>query len=482
MADNLYAPPTADEIAEHSAGAAGASGDLYAPPTADELATHAPQPPQSKDWVDYLKEAPDDLSGFLEKTNRPATKLLGYALSKPVRDKASALFDYPGGITREALAKLAGTLTPGENPIKMSDVISSAMPGTGDKPTPGVGDIAKQKFGLPEKSWPIPGTNGKTISTTDAINLIGNALTNPLSWGGAAAAGESTYASGLKKIDQAITEKDKTPFSEVMKENGAPAGTTKQIAAANEKLIAQKTAARNAMYDEVTNSPTGGGVDVSTMPKTQSFIDNLRENPLTEDKADDFQNILKKITNVKNPEYDPVTNPKVPSSIPRAPVDVSKISKWKSAAANSLPDSHYFTDATGKRKALPVSQQFLDNVASDYRGKIVDTGEAVRPGLGEDIDNVNDELGTMLSARKPLAAQVSRGTTTNAVTSVDAPLAYFAPLAFAAKKAADISKLTAARTLVGKGLMGIPAPAATVSAAQNSPWFNMKNNNSNNSQ
>jgi hypothetical protein len=277
---------------------------------------------------------------------------------------------------------------------------------------------------------------------------------------GLAPAGKSLYKSGFKKVDEALTQGGKTPISDVFLENGAPSGTTKTLDAANDELLAQKTAERQAMYDKV-NATKNIDLNEAGTPRADKVLARMRRNNNYKDEADAFQTYS---DNLKA----------------HGPVPVDQMSEWKSDISNSLPSSAFNPDGSVRGNW----QKFSKALASDLRDHIVAAGNDVEPGLGDKIDKVNDEMGSMIQAQKPLTKQIARGNTVNAVTSVDLPMAVLAPQALAAKKLADLSKTTAFRTMAGKALMKIPAPppattgAVSALAGAVSPWLKMGSNNS----
>lgn len=431
-------------------GGSGASPSGPAQPSPDA---------SNKDWVDYLKSAPEAIGKVMMQAGRGGglaapLGLIGAALQPTPQHYIGKAIDYPGGLARTILAKGVGMVTPGENPVGMQDFVNAAM-----GHAPGSGELA-QRFGMPNPSVNIPGTNNKNVSLKDLADLIGNTVTNPLMYGAMGKAGEMSYESGLKKIDEAMEARGKIPLSETLQENSTPtslpAGSTKNIKAQSQKLLDQKTTERSNLYDQVRQGPTKGLVDVSSMPKSEALLKEMSEDPDLNEMVPDLQKRLERHTTSPNPE-----NPE--ERIPASPIDIAAASKRKSNLANALPSSYY--DPQGRMQ--PWAKQFQDALASDYRQKIIDTGESHTPGMGKEIDNVNDTLGTLIESQKPLQKQIGRDTTKNNVTSPDAVLGYFSAPALALKKAADVAKGTTARTMMGK-IMMIPSDADMAAAVTGS--------------
>jgi len=142
-------------------------------------------------------------------------------------------------------------------------------------------------------------------------------------------------------------------------------------------------------------------------------------------------------------------------------VDIGTLSDWKTNLYNALPQAAY--DANGRLSA--PAKQFQKALASDFREAIVDAGNKAEKGLGDKIDSINDKWGSLIQADKPMTMQIRRGNTPNLITPVDAMLTGVGTMAthnpietlglLAAKKAADASKTTFARTTAGKGLLDV---------------------------
>lgn len=372
------------------------------------------------------------------------------ASSPTQEDKRSALqgagqiLDYPGGLVRTALAGAAGLVAgqgirAGTEPLVNGKDVSDAFHGK----APSTAEYLK-RAGVPEgpstQGIPLVGQMLPKITTRDAVGFAGDVATDPLTYvskgvkalsplsEGAESAGRSAYKSGFKKIDEKLLEKGKAPLSDLMLENGVK-GSTKDVSAATQKIGAESLAERSSLYDKADK--LGVTVDMGfPLENAEATLEKMRSNPGQRELADklsEFMNLYKK----------------------EGKVPLSKLSEWKSALYNSLPSTAF----DGPKLKGPA-KEFEKALASDFKDAIVDAGNTAEKGLGDSIDKLNERLGTVISARKPLAQQVSRGNTTNAVTSVDAILSGH-PGLLGVKKGADIAKTTAARTRVGSGLMDI---------------------------
>lgn len=367
-----------------------------------------------------------------------------------VAESAGRLADYGGGLVRTGLAGVGGLVTANPNVVTQRDLINAAT-GHAPKSSEYLG-----RLGVPEgPSIELP-YFGKT-SARDVGGFLTDVVTDPTT---AAAkvgkfnpvgeavesVGKKTYKSGLKKVDERLAEKGAKPISDVLLEAGKT-GTTKKLAKDAEAIGKEALAKRQEIYDVVKQS--GQKIDVGGIAKrTKEKIAKMAEDPGLRSTAQRLQDMLDQYA-------------------AEGFVDIDKASDWKSNLYNALPESAY--DAHGKLKG-PVAQ-FQKTFANDFKNAIIEAGEKASPGLGKQIDTLNETMQSTISAKKPLAMQVRRAETPNYVTSVDAMLAAASGAAsqdplttagiLAAKKSADLAKTTWARTKAGKGLMrtgrsGIP--------------------------
>lgn len=353
-----------------------------------------------------------------------------------VTRSAGQLADYGGGLVRTTLAAPANLVT--KKPVVgMNDVVN-ALGGQAPR-----SKEYMSRMGVPEgpkvPEW-VPGVGG--TSARDAAGFVGDVATDPLTVGamverkllgplseGAELAGKSTYKSGLKKIDERLIEKGKTPFSDIMLENGAPVGTTKTIAKKADELAADLATQRKGLYDQATQK--GVTVDLGyPLEKTEALLAKMRDNPGLTDVADALE--------AKMLAY---------KKAGKVPID--KLSDWKSQFYDALPSSAFGPDG----RVNGPAKQFMEAMSSDFRNLIEQAGNKAEKGLGDKIADVNDRWSSLIEARKPLDMQIRRGVTKNAISPLDAGLMVFHPGIEAAKKAAEIGNLTAARTAAGKGLM-----------------------------
>lgn len=362
-----------------------------------------------------------------------------YEAAKTLLSGAGKVLDYPGGLVRTGLASAGGMLSGQPNAVKEADV-ANAFKGEAPLSSEYMG-----RLGAPEgPSVGVPFTD-RRVSARDVGGFVADIATNPLNYGGkaaaglldageaTAAAGKNLYKSGFKKIDEKLLEKGKGPVSDILLENGAPTGTTKQLSENMSGIAGDVATKRGEAYDKINQ--LAGPIDLSktVFQKAEARLAELRAHPSRQMKA--LADSLEQMLN----DYKSAGH-----------ADVSTISDWKTALADTLPENAY---AGAKTKA--PAKKFIKDLASDFRNMIVDHGNAAEKGLGDHVDKLNDTWSSLISAEKPMAAQIGRGESINAITPIDAALGVLHPGAEIAKKGADIAKTTWARTNLGKGLINV---------------------------
>lgn len=359
----------------------------------------------------------------------------GKTLAEPV----IRALDVPAGLTRAGLAGIGGLIA-GKTIVKPEDITAAAV---GKGPS---SSEYMERAGVPEmgRLGPVTGRGALGFATdvaTDPLGLVAKSakeagllskefrpvgeLTNE--------AGKSTYKSGFKKIDERLAEKGKTPFSDILLSEGAPTGTTKAISEKAGDIAERVSKERAGLYDKANQ--TSGPVTLSgiTFPKAEQRIAKLRQSRFSSDKAlaDDLE---KTMTELKS-----------------SPASLENLSSIKSDLYDKLPES-----AFSGGQVRGDAKKFNKDLASDIRQTIIDQGNKSEPGLGSNIDNLNDKWSSLITAEKPTAMQIRRGETPNFGTSIDAMLLGTGHgAALPIKKAADLAKTTYARTNLGKGLMDL---------------------------
>lgn len=375
------------------------------------------------------------------------------------------VLDYPGGWVRTGLAGAAAKAKNMGNVVNNEDLLL-ALKGQ----APNSAEYMK-RLGVgegPSVNLPLVGN----VTSRGVGGFAGDVLTDPTLYAGKLlkgaqvagpaleSLGESAYKSGFKNIDKKLIEKGKTPLSEILLENGAPAGTTKSIAGEMGNIAADTAAQRQGAYD-VTDLLAGKiSPEAHTFENATDELERMRRDPRAryQKLADDLEmqlNDLKK----------------------SGPQDIGTVSEWKTNSYDNLPDSAF--GPMGKVRG--PAKRFDRALGEDLRQTILEHGEKAAPGMGENIDKINNTWGSLLNSEKPTTAQINRGETINSFTPVDAALAMIHPTAEIAKKAADLAKTTWLRTHGGKAMMGVGStgiPDAImrrelIDETQDSPWTKM---------
>ncbi len=364
---------------------------------------------------------------------------------------AGRVLDYPGGLIRTAGAGLANipySIATGKSITQEGDLTNALK---GKAPTSAE---FMERAGVPEgphanlmPEFTVGGhTFGKgDTSLRDAEGLLMDIGTDPLTAlakgvkpisNTIEGAGKSIYRSGLKKVDEKLLEKGVTPIADTLIEHGAPIGTTKRLAAKAGEIGDELGTQRKALYEKA--NALGVKVDMSAVTKnTEEMIAKMKADPGLAPMAEKFEDLVNRY---KAEGF----------------TDLATASDWKTNLYNALPESAY--DSFGKVKG--PAQKIQKQLASDFRKAIIAGAESGEKGLGSQIDKINEGLGSVISSKRPMAMQIRRANTPNMVSVVDGMIGGFgihSPEAaagiLAAKKAAELSKTTIARTALGKGLI-----------------------------
>lgn len=416
MADNnsLFAPPTQDELKQVKPPA-----DIFAPPSKEELALGQPQPLSKV--VDINR-----LTGPTSPENQ-----------KKSLEGLGQILDYPGGLVRTGLASVGGLLQGRTDVVKPQDV-SNAFQGKAPKSSEYMERLGVPTGPVVPKDVPFIGN----ISARDVGGFVTDVATDPMT---ALARGEkalnpagqvseslgkNSYRAGLKKVDERLVEKGKGKLSDLLLENGAPTGTTKQIAEKAKEMSQSLSKERDAIYKQASDH--GASIDLGfPLENAENHLAEMRKNPGQRDLADKLEEYMNKYKK-------------------EGKVSLEDLSKWKTNFYEELPDSAFM--ANGRPKG--AASEFVQKMAKDFKEAIIDSANKATPGAGDAVDAINQKWGTLLSARKPMDMQIRRGETTNFLTSVDAILFGMGHgAAVPVKKAADLGKSTWFRTKAGKGLI-----------------------------
>lgn len=147
----------------------------------------------------------------------------------------------------------------------------------------------------------------------------------------------------------------------------------------------------------------------------------------------------------------PPTRPVKPSApvmdaVPNVTYDIQRASDIKSMLYDSLPQSA-FDPNSGAVSA--TAKEFNQKRAEGLRRAIIDESNAVKPGLGDAIDEVNAEWGALINANPRMAKEITKEANKDLVTQTKAAAAMFNPLATAAAYGAQVLNATPVRTGAG---------------------------------
>lgn len=166
------------------------------------------------------------------------------------------------------------------------------------------------------------------------------------------------------------------------------------------------------------------------------------------------------------------------------PMGVSEASDLKTRFYDSLPDSAFNQQGKLKGDAKRVNRA----MASGIKNELEAAANAVDPGLGNQIADINADWGSIIGSQKPLANEVRKANTKNAVSSVDAGMAGYAlthpvtglPI-LVSKKLGDAAKTSSVRTGSGLALDRLgdsrildPLTRQMLIDQNRSPWEQMK--------
>lgn len=411
------------------------------------LQAHGANPTEISEYLSYLSahapaESPmTDTAKAAAGQGKPLTDIT------PL-DATGRALDYAGGIVRGGLAEVAGAAE-GKNLVSEKDLHDIAI-GKG----PNSAEYLK-RLGVNEgvtANLPIIGK----VSQRDVEGFAGDVITDPLTVIGkfanklpeafsvlkkvtglgadatAEAVGKAIYQSGFSKIDAKMVENGAEPLSKVLLEEGAPTGTTAQLQKKVQAMADTFGKMRDGLYQKATD--LGVTVDMEyPLQGAEDFIQKLSQDKRADvaAQAQELSSYLER--NFKN----------------AGPVDLATLSQWKTDLYNTLPSSFFKPNG----KMTNVGKQFNGILAQDFRTAIVDAGNTAQKGLGDSIEAINSKWGTLLDARKPVAAQVKQAAGKPIVGPVKAAVTAVNPIAGAALEAGDLANTTVVKTTAGKAAM-----------------------------
>lgn len=388
-----------------------------------------------------------------------------------VLDGAGRVLDYAGGLSRTAAAGLVDPFVK-EDLVTNDDVINALKgkaPGSAEyMDRAGVPEGAKVNL-FPEMT--IPGTDitlGKGDSSMrDIGGFIGDTALDPLSYtpmvfsklakGGKAVkaaeaattpfskmlagTGKKIYKSGLKKIDQEAIKYGKEPVSDVLMKNRIAGGYNK-INKKMDTLADDLLAKQKAILAEADQA--GKTVDMSkSMTKAEDMIEKMRQSrdPKLQKAADALEDQVSQYKKLDSmPEG--ISGPR------NAPIGVQQANDFKTSITESLPKGAWAESVSGMH---PQSIKGEKTMARGLREGV--EGAAEQIGKGKELTQINDDLGRILTTSDKAQAEAFKEANKNMFSSVDGIIAGAKnPWMLAAKKAADIAKMTGPRAYTGRAL------------------------------
>lgn len=380
-------------------------------------------------WEKF-KPAEAKAAGPWAKFQKPKEEPEEMSTTGKVLDAAGRVLDYPGGLLRTGIAQAGEALSPKDDIVTKEDWMSAAK---GKAPSSAQ---YLERAGLdegPSANLPLLGkTSLRDVEgfgldvATDPLSLIAKGI-RPVK-AGLEGVGSKMFKSGLKKVDERLVEKSAKPISDLLMEEGKW-GRTKSLLEDTKKIGSEAGADRGLLYDKATEM--GAKVDMASVTKgAEKEIAKMRNDPGLKPMADKFDELLERYRE-------------------QGAVDMKTASEWKTNLYNSLPESAY--DPSGKLKG--PAQKFQKALARDFKDAIVDSGNKVEKGLGDEINKLNETMQTTITAEKPMRMQVRRDNTKNAISAVDGMIGGYGladPMTaagiLAAKKLGEASKSTAVRT------------------------------------
>lgn len=483
-------------------------------------------PEELEEYKKYLASQgfePDETDAYLSEQ--------GVTLKEPpglVRRGFGALasgLDYAGGIARTGVADIADTFQ-GGGKVTADDWKAAANP-FDNKLAPDTAEYM-ERMGVPEgkrvnlmPEVRIPFTDvtlGEGDSSVrDIGGFVGDVALDPLTYatlgtsaltkegakGGlreilkrspraisdtAQKAGKKLYKSGFKKVDESLIEKGVKPLSDVMWERGRLTGGEVGLQEKAEKLAEYLQKDRKGLYEQADKL----GATVDMEKASQKALGEAQRLQGIRGAKDVGESLEKYIQTYYQPaggsatEFNPLTLQRESVKLP--PLSIGEASQVKTRFWDSLPDSSFNKAGKIKKDAQKVNKLMGGGTADE----IVKSANAVQSGLGDQINTINQDWGSIISAQKPIQREVRKANTRNAISSVDgmgAGAAATNPVVggsiLAGKKMADLFKLPYIRTKSGKaihnlGELGILDPltrqAIINELGPQSPWVEVNKN------
>jgi hypothetical protein len=338
--------------------------------------------------------------------------------------------DYLGGLVRSGIAAGIKEAT-GKNLIT-EDEMKKAVEFGGF--FPGVSELMERGGVLKE--------NPKTRAV---LGFAGDVLTDPFTYLGPGVitrpagdlierAGKFAYNSGLKYVDNAARLAKKEPVSDILWKNNIW-GTSRGVA--NSAIDAAEELAKRR--SELISAADMAGAKANmgrAMYPALRVVSEVHANPASRPMASELQDIAERFISEKYPSLRTATD-------------------WKSDIYDMVGSPNYQAF-----KQTNKGKEFQKEMARGLKDEVERAANAVTPGLGDKIADVNKEWGTLLSTAKTFDNEAVKGERKNFLTGADPYIMAIGALGYGApgagqwlllKKAADASKTTLFRTGAGIG-------------------------------
>lgn len=457
------------------------------PAWAESVVTHTPS------WAENVVNTQSDLEAYQQQQEKQGSNQLLDAIGRTL--------DYGGGIARTGVAGAVDAVK-GGNGVTKEDLIKALkghapssnelMDKLGVPAGSSLSDIIPEAYsdsgqGLPlqKHGWADPtargvaglaldvGTDPLTYATLGASGLAktgkaGELLAKGATVGARATegAGESIYKSGLKRIDQEVAKYGKEPVSDLlMRENiaGSASSIHDQMSALGNNLLEKQKALLKAADES--------GSKVSMDAAMKDSLDKVAQiraskDPKLQDVADSLEAEAKSYTSIDSP------------------ITPSQASGFKTSLYDMIPTGAFQESAA---KAAGTNPALISGRKDQARGLKQAIEDALGP-QGSELQQTNDELGRILTSKDKQRLEGFKEDNKNAITPIDAMVAAaHNPWMLAAKKAADIAKMTGPRTYTGRAmknlgadeiigpLIDIEGRRELINQSQNrSPWEDIK--------
>lgn len=296
------------------------------------------------------------------------------------------------------------------------------------------------------KSLPVV---GKPLNLAGKVGeSVGPALLNPATEG-LQPLGKTMYKAGFKPLD-AVSEKfGKEPVSDIAWRYNM-GGTNKKIASQANDVLDKLRGQKNQILEDVSNSGVKPNLESAFGPaeKHASQLEASRN----ADRLDAAGALRQEINRYKEPLY-----PNVDIQNPVSTPGIKDLESVKQSMYGGLPQTAY---KSGTRSAQDLGNVAQKQMARGVKEEIENTVGAYDPNLKPQFQNINSDMGGLLTTGAALDKEALKGTNKNLITSVDpivyglyrSPEGHGDVWTLALKKLADLSKTTAGRTTAGRSL------------------------------